>query len=83
MCRPRYDLATCNLLGERTAAITEKPELAPYDKLRELCKFEARSRKGVNLDTRVRARDLSPIKPATAIAADAIRHSSVPVAKPL
>ncbi len=37
-----------NVQGQRTVGITEKPELAPYDKLRELYKFEPPADKGVN-----------------------------------
>jgi len=37
-----------NVQGQRTVGITEKPELVPYDKLRELYRFEPPSAKGVN-----------------------------------
>jgi molybdopterin-dependent oxidoreductase alpha subunit len=37
-----------NVQGQRTVGITEKPELVPYDKLRELYKFEPPPKKGLN-----------------------------------
>jgi molybdopterin-dependent oxidoreductase alpha subunit len=37
-----------NVQGQRTVGITEKPELVPYDKLRELYRFEPPPKKGVN-----------------------------------
>jgi molybdopterin-dependent oxidoreductase alpha subunit len=37
-----------NVQGQRTVGITEKPELAPLDKLRELYHFEPPRKKGLN-----------------------------------
>jgi molybdopterin-dependent oxidoreductase alpha subunit len=37
-----------NVQGQRTVGITEKPEMAPLDKLAELYKFEPPRRKGLN-----------------------------------
>lgn len=37
-----------NVQGQRTVGITEKPELAPLDKLRELYDFEPPTEKGLN-----------------------------------
>ena len=37
-----------NVQGQRTVGITEKPELVPMDKLRELYKFEPPQEKGLN-----------------------------------
>ena len=37
-----------NVQGQRTVGITEKPELVPYDKLRELYQFEPPPEKGAN-----------------------------------
>ncbi len=52
-----------NVQGQRTVGITEKPELAPLDKMAELYRFEPPRKKGLNtvetceavLDGRVRA----------------------------
>ncbi|RZI59569.1 MAG: FdhF/YdeP family oxidoreductase [Rubrivivax sp.] len=37
-----------NVQGQRTVGITEKPELAPIDKLREVYRFEPPTKKGLN-----------------------------------
>ncbi len=37
-----------NVQGQRTVGMTEKPELAPLDKLKELYEFEPPREKGLN-----------------------------------
>jgi anaerobic selenocysteine-containing dehydrogenase len=51
-----------NVQGQRTVGVTEKPELAPLDKLKALYGFEPPRTKGVNTGMRPGARCRSPCR---------------------